>query len=67
MDLDIDARWRVTVLRSLGELYEANGQRQKAIDVYSQITQLWMKADPALQPWVQEIRARVDKLLRQSG
>lgn len=67
VDLDIDARWRVTVLRSLGELYEANGQRQKAIDVYSQITQLWMKADPALQPWVQEIRARVDKLLRQSG
>ncbi len=64
---DADARWRVTVLQNLGELYEATGNAKKAIERYGQITQMWAKADPALQPRVKDIRERIARLMKDSG
>jgi tetratricopeptide (TPR) repeat protein/tRNA A-37 threonylcarbamoyl transferase component Bud32 len=46
----------------LGELYEAKGERQKALDAYGQFVELWKEADPVLQPQVREVKARMAKL-----
>src|SRR6185295_9595613 len=56
--LEMDPHWRVTVLQNLGELYEAKGDPKKAVDRYGQITHLWAKADPTLQPRVKALRQR---------
>jgi DNA-binding SARP family transcriptional activator len=50
-------------LRRLGELYEAKGDRAKAVAYYSQFVDLWKDADPALQPAVREAKARVARLV----
>ena len=65
--LNIDGHWRVTVLQHLGELYEAKGETKKAIDRYGQITQLWAKADPSLQPRVKALKQRIAKLMGEVG
>jgi tetratricopeptide (TPR) repeat protein len=49
-------------LRRLGELYEAKGNREKAIEYYSRFVELWRNADPELQPQVAAIRARLTRL-----
>jgi tetratricopeptide (TPR) repeat protein len=46
----------------LGEIYEAQGNREKAIDYYSRLLDLWKDADPVLQPRIRDIRERVGKL-----
>lgn len=48
----------------LGELYDARGEREKAIDFYTRFVQLWANADPELQPSVRGVRARLAKLSR---
>jgi tetratricopeptide (TPR) repeat protein len=62
-----DSHFKVEVLQLLGELYEEKGETKLAIDRYSQITQLWDKADPALQPRVKMIRERITKLMAKTG
>ena len=62
-----DSHLRVAVLQDLGELYEEKGETKLAIDRYSQITQLWEKADPALQPRVKMLRERITKLMAKTG
>lgn len=58
--------WRpVVVPRAmfrLGELYEKQGQRQKARDRYAGFVDLWQTADPALQPAVLAARERLKSL-----
>jgi tetratricopeptide (TPR) repeat protein len=49
-------------LRRLGELYEARGDRAKAAEYYGRFVNLWRDADPALQPAVREVRARIARL-----
>jgi tetratricopeptide (TPR) repeat protein len=49
-------------LRRLGELYEQNGNRPKAIEYYSRFVELWKNADPDLQPQVADIRGRIARL-----
>jgi tetratricopeptide (TPR) repeat protein len=49
-------------LKRLGELYEARGDRTRAIDNYSRLVDLWQDADPVLQPTVREIKERLVKL-----
>jgi hypothetical protein len=46
----------------LGELYEQRGNREKAVEWYSRFTDLWAGADPALQPIVQDVRGRIQRL-----
>jgi hypothetical protein len=50
-----------------GELYEAKGNRQKAVERYSRFVELWRNADPELQPGVREIRERVARLAKEPG
>jgi tetratricopeptide (TPR) repeat protein len=47
----------------LGELYEAAGDRDKAIENYDAFVELWNEADPELQPRVADIRARIARLV----
>jgi tetratricopeptide (TPR) repeat protein/TolB-like protein len=65
--LETDPHWRVTVLQNLGELYEGKGDLKQAIDRYGQITHLWAKADPSLQPRVKALRQRIAKLVGETG
>ena len=48
--------------RRLGELYEARGEKTKALDYYSKFVDLWRGADPDLQPKVKEIQKRIGEL-----
>jgi tetratricopeptide (TPR) repeat protein len=54
-------------LKRAGELYEAKGDHAKASKVYQRFVDLWKDADPALQPGVREIRARLGRLATESG
>lgn len=62
-----DGQWRAKILERLGEAYENKGNKAKAIDYYSQFTELWANADPKLQPRVREIRDRIAKLQGEIG
>ena len=46
----------------LGELYEAKGDKTKAVDFYGRFTELWREADPEFQPKVKEVRRRIAEL-----
>jgi tetratricopeptide (TPR) repeat protein len=59
---DYEIRWYPGVLRRLGELYEQQGQREKAVDYYGRFVELWKDADPELQPQVEEARAAVRRM-----
>ena len=50
------------VLRRLGELYDQQGNTERAIDYYNRFVELWENAEPALQPQVEEIRSRLAEL-----
>lgn len=55
--------------KRLGELYEARnapGDRQRAASHYGRFVALWERADPELQPKVQEVRGRLARLERGS-
>jgi tetratricopeptide (TPR) repeat protein len=63
----IDNPWaKAPSLKRLGELYEARGDKAKAIDNYSQFVELWRDADPVLQPAVREVKERLAKLAGES-
>jgi tetratricopeptide (TPR) repeat protein len=49
--------------RRLGELYEAKGNSEKALDYYGRFTTLWRDADPELQPQVREVKQRMARLV----
>jgi hypothetical protein len=49
-------------LRRLGELYEARGDRVKALEYYGRFVDLWRNADPPLQPAVRDVKARMARL-----
>ena len=49
-------------LKRLGELYEARGDRPRALEYYGRFVALWKDADPVLQPAVREVRGRMTAL-----
>ncbi len=49
-------------LRRLGELYEARGDRGKAVEYYARFVDLWKDADPELQPQIVRARAAIKRL-----
>jgi tetratricopeptide (TPR) repeat protein len=48
--------------KRLGELYDANGDRERAISHLSKFVELWRNADPALQPAVSDAKRRLIRL-----
>ena len=50
--------------KRLAELYDAKGNRDKAMSHYSRFIDLWKNADPDLQPHVQKARERLTQLQR---
>ncbi len=49
-------------LKRMGEIYEAKGDKAKAIESYTRFVDLWKDADPPLQPAVREVKDRLAKL-----
>jgi tetratricopeptide (TPR) repeat protein len=49
-------------LKRLGELYEARGDKARALEHYGRFVELWKDADPVLQPGVREVRRRMAAL-----
>jgi tetratricopeptide (TPR) repeat protein/TolB-like protein len=50
------------IYRRLGEIYQAAGDRTKAIEYYTRFVDLWAQADAPLQPKVEEARKRIANL-----
>jgi len=48
--------------KRLGELYDAKGDREKAISHLTKFIELWKDADPELQPAVADAKRRLTKL-----
>jgi eukaryotic-like serine/threonine-protein kinase len=46
----------------LGELYEARGNPDRAVEWYGRFVDLWSEADPELQPVVRDVQARIQRL-----
>jgi tetratricopeptide (TPR) repeat protein/TolB-like protein len=65
--LEMDSYELAPALKRAGELYEAKGNRQKAVERYSRFVELWKNADPELQPGVREIRERLARLAKEPG
>ena len=60
----VDGVFLPAVHKRLGELYEAKGQRDKALAHYHVFLDLWKDADPELQPKVTDTKQRVAALTR---
>jgi tetratricopeptide (TPR) repeat protein len=60
--LDLDGFVLAASYKRLGELYEAQHDRPKAIASYTRLVDLWKTADPELQPVARDIRARIARL-----
>lgn len=51
----------------LGELHEARGDRQNAIEYYDRFVNLWQNADAELRPQVEDVRERIARLAAETG
>ena len=60
---DVDSWNLAAAHKRLGELYEARGDREKAVEQYNAFVELWKDADPELQPQVEDVRTRIAKLV----
>jgi tetratricopeptide (TPR) repeat protein len=47
----------------LGELFEARGAREQAVEYYNRFVELWSTADAELEPLVDDIRQRIARLV----
>ena len=54
-----DAAYLGAILRRVGEIYEARGDRPRAAQAYQRFVALWREADPVLQPRVADVRRRL--------
>ena len=57
-----DAYYLAATYQRLGEIYEAKGDRKRAIEYYLKLTDLWKHADPELQPIVKDAHTRIARL-----
>ena len=65
--MNIDAEHLGPTYKRLGELYEAKGDKAKAVGYYQKFAELWKNADAELQPQVRAVRDKLAKLQRQGG
>ena len=61
--LNNDSWYLAPAYKRLGELYEAGGDREKAVEYYSEFVDLWSDADEELQPLVRDVTQRLAKLI----
>ena len=61
---EADGMFLPTTHKRLGELYEAKGERDRALEHYRAFSALWKDADPGLQPQVTDAKLRVAALTR---
>ncbi|MGH9658690.1 MAG: hypothetical protein ACRD96_09110, partial [Bryobacteraceae bacterium] len=66
-DATTDGYFLAGAHKRLGELYDARGDRDKAISHYSRFIELWKNADLELQPRVRDVRERIERLQRRRG
>jgi tetratricopeptide (TPR) repeat protein/tRNA A-37 threonylcarbamoyl transferase component Bud32 len=59
---DVDLDYLAASHKRLGELYEAKGDVANAIKNYEIFVEMWKDAEPALQPKVEAVRAKLAKL-----
>lgn len=60
--INLDTRYAAQILQRLGELYDAKGDRAKAIEYNGRLVELWRDADSELQPRVAAVRRRIEAL-----
>ncbi len=53
--------WRT--LRRLGELHEQRGETELALEYYNRFVDLWRDADAMLEPYVEDVRGRIERLV----
>ncbi|MEP7066397.1 MAG: protein kinase [Gemmatimonadota bacterium] len=58
----LDGDHLASAYQRLGELYEAKGDRKRAVEFYQKLIELWKNADPELQPIVTDAKQRVARL-----
>ena len=58
-----DSWWMPVAYRRSGEIHEAQGNAESAIDYYDRFVELWNEADPELEPIVSDIRSRIARLV----
>jgi tetratricopeptide (TPR) repeat protein len=51
----------------LGKAYEQLGEPEKAVAAYAEFVEAWAKADPELQPVVDDAQARLEAIVRERG
>jgi IS5 family transposase len=61
-EVDAIVNFWPTAHRRLGELYDAAGNAEKAVEHYDWFADRWKHADPALQGTVRSAKARADVL-----
>ena len=61
-NMNEDSQFLAGAYKRLGELYEAKGDREKAIANYEKFVDLWKNAESDLQPKVTEVRERLNRL-----
>ena len=62
-----EPRNRPAAEKRLGELYDAKGDRAKAIAHYTMFVDLWKDADPELRPAVEAVRRRLKEIAGREG
>jgi tetratricopeptide (TPR) repeat protein len=67
LKLMTDSRYLAGIHKRLGELYEGQGEREKAVSHYLQFVHLWNTADAELQPKVAEAKRRLAALGRSAS
>jgi tetratricopeptide (TPR) repeat protein len=65
--LSQDALFLAGIRQRLGEMYEAKGNLDKALEHYTAFVELWKEADAELQPRVRDVRGRIERLQRRRG
>ncbi len=50
-----------------GQLHDEAGDRQKAVEYYAKLVELWRDADPELQPRVEAAQRRIDEIFAETG
>jgi len=61
-NMNEDSQFLAGTYKRLGELYDAKGDRAKAIANFEKFVDLWKNAEPELQPKVAEVREKLTRL-----
>lgn len=62
LESEANGPWAGLAARRLGQVYEELGRPEEALAAYESVLETWIDADPALDPILEEVRARVSEL-----